>query len=154
MDLVAASHAKQNFGEVLGRAARGPVGIERHRKLVAAIVPPHWLSQDHVLDERRAARAAQQQIELQRLLAHQRLAIELLCESPSQHRKRIAAAQRVVSRWEREHLCSEDYIRRWRAWLALPVRQLARRMCSDAEGWGPAMRQNSPFATAALAAAL
>lgn len=148
MDFVAASYAKQNFGEVLGRAARGPVGIERHRKLVAAVVPPHWLSQAHELDERRAARAAQQQVELLRLMAHQRLAIGLLCAAPAQQRTQIAAAQRVVDRWEREQLCSQDYIRRWRAWLALPAAQLARRMCSDAQGWGPAMRQNSPFATA------
>ena len=154
MDVVAASHAKQNFGEVLGRAARGPVGIERHRKLVAAVVPPHWLSQAHELDERRAARAALQHVEVQRLLAHQRLAIELLCASPAQQRKQLAAARGMVDRWESEHLCSEDYIRRWRAWLALPVRQLARRMCSDAQGWGPAMRQNSPFAADALAAAM
>jgi hypothetical protein len=153
MDIVAASHAKQNFGEVLGRAAHGPVGIERHRKLVAAVVPPHWLSQGSVLDERRAARGAQQQVQLERLLAHQRLAIELLCASPAQQRRQIAAAQRIVQRWEREHLCSQDYIRRWRAWLALPVPQLAKRMCSDADGWGPAMRQNSPFAADGLPAA-
>jgi hypothetical protein len=154
MDRVTASHAKQNFGEVLGRAALGPVGIERHRKLVAAVVPPHWLAQADGLDERRAARAAQQHTELLRLLAHQRLAIELLCASSAQQRKRLAAAQRVVERWEREHLCSQDYIRRWRAWLALPVPQLARRMCSGADGWGEAMRQNSPFAADHRVAAL
>ena len=62
--MVAASHVKQNFGEVLARAALGPIGVERHKKLVAAIVPPQWLSQQGALDERRAARAAQQQVEL------------------------------------------------------------------------------------------
>ncbi len=145
MDSVAASHVKQNFGEVLARAASEPVGVERHRKLVAAIVPPHWLARLEAVDERRAARAAQQQVETQRLLAHQHLGIELLCSAPAQQRKQVAAALREVDRWESQRLCSSDYIARWRAWLALPLGQMVQRMCSDAEGWGRAMRQNSPF---------
>jgi antitoxin (DNA-binding transcriptional repressor) of toxin-antitoxin stability system len=153
MDTVAASHVKQNFGEVLARAAQGPVGVERHRKLVAAIVSPQWLSQHQAVDERHAARAAQQQVELQRLLAHQQLGIALLCESPQQQRKRLEAALREVDRWEERQLCSVDYIQRWRAWLALPVKELVQRMCSDAQGWGRAMRQNSPFAAAGIAIA-
>jgi hypothetical protein len=150
MDIIAASHVKQNFGEVLARAARGPVGVERHRKLVAAIVPPHWLSQHRAIDERLVARAAQQQVELNRLMAHQQLGIELLCAEPAHLRKHLDAAQREVDRWEARQLCSADYIARWRAWLALPVKQLVQRMCSDAEGWGRAMRQNSPFTAAGL----
>ena len=149
MDTVAASHVKQNFGEVLARAAQEPVGVERHRKLVAAIVPAHWLSRYEALDERRAARAVQEQVELSRLVAHQRLGIELLCAQPPQRRRRIDAAQREVDRWQAQQLCSADYVARWRAWLSLPVKQLVQKMCSDAEGWGRAMRQNSPF-TAAL----
>lgn len=149
--MVAASRVKQNFGEVLARAAQGPVGVERHRKLVAAIVPPHWLSQHGALDERRAARAAQQQVELTRLMAHQQLGIELLCAEPAQLRRHIEAARREIDRWEDKQLCSADYIARWRAWLKLPAKQLVQRMCSDAEGWGRAMRQNSPFAAAGLA---
>jgi antitoxin (DNA-binding transcriptional repressor) of toxin-antitoxin stability system len=148
MDTVAASHVKQNFGEVLARAAHGPVGVERHRKLVAAIVPPHWLSRHDAMDERRVARAAQQQVETMRLMAHQRLGIELLCAQPGQQRKRVEAARREVDRWEARQLCSADYIARWRAWLALSMPQLVQRMCSDADGWGSAMRQNSPFTAA------
>jgi len=151
MDIVAASHVKQNFGEVLARAAQSPVGDERHRKLVAAIVPPHWLLQHEALDERRAARAAQQQVELKRLMAHQQLGIELLCAEPAQLRRHIESARREIDRWEDMQLCSADYIARWRTWLELPVRQLVQRMCSQAEGWGRAMRQNSPFAAAGLA---
>jgi hypothetical protein len=150
MKSVAASYVKQNFGEVLARAARGPVGVQRHRKLVAAIVPPHWLARpDVVLDERRAARAAQQQVEMNRLMAHQQLGIDLLCASLPHQRKRIEAARREVDRWEKRQLCSADYVARWRAWLALPTPQLVQRMCSDAHGWGRAMRQNSPFSMAA-----
>ena len=96
--------------------------------------------------ERRAARLAHQLVELQRLAAHQQLGVALLCAPPLQQRKQIDAALREVDRWEERALCSADYIRRWRAWLALPVRQLVPRMCSDGE-WGCAMRQNSPFTT-------
>lgn len=151
MDKIAASHVKQNFGEVLARAAQGPVGVERHGKLVAAIVPPRWLTQHGALDERRAARAAQQQVELNRLVAHQQLGIELLCAEPAQQRRHIEAARREIDRWEDRQLCSADYVARWRAWLELPVKQLVQRMCSQAEGWGRAMRQNSPFTAAGLA---
>jgi antitoxin (DNA-binding transcriptional repressor) of toxin-antitoxin stability system len=153
MNTVPASHVKQNFGEVLAMAAHGPVGVERHRKLVAAIVPPQWLDRQDTLDERRAARAAQRQVDLGRLMAHQRTGIELLCATPAQQRKRIAQARAEVDRWETGRLCSADYIARWRAWLDLPVHELVQRMCSDAQGWGVAMRQNSPFAVSAPGAA-
>ncbi|HSV46830.1 MAG TPA: type II toxin-antitoxin system Phd/YefM family antitoxin [Ramlibacter sp.] len=145
MKMVPASYAKQNFGEVLGQAARAPVGIQRHGKLVAALVPPDFLVRGAALDERRAARSAQRQVELARLAAHQRLAIELLCATAAQQRAVIEAARREVDRWQDKRLCSPDYIERWREWLALPVKLLAARMCSPAEGWGTAMRQNTPF---------
>lgn len=145
MDHVDASHVKQNFGEVLARAAREPLGVHRHRKLVAALVPPHWLERGDALDERRAARAAQKTVELQRLADHQRIAIELLCAAPAAQARMLQAARREVDRWEAQRLCTQDYIGRWREWLALPPKELARRMCSHAGGWGPAMRQNSPF---------
>ena len=152
MNTVAASYVKQNFGEVLERAAREPIGVERHRKLVAAIVPPQWLLQHQGFDERHAARSVQEQTDLRRLAAHQRLGIELLCGTAPLQRKWIEAAGREVDRWEDEALCSADYIQRWRAWLKLPVKQLVPRMCSDAKGWGRAMRQNSPFTAAELQA--
>lgn len=148
MDHVPASYAKQNFGDVLARAAKAPLGVERHGKLVAGLVPPHWLARCDALDERRSARAAQQQVEVNRLLAHQRLGIELLCAPAARRRRLIDAGRREVDRWEACQLCSQDYIGRWRAWLALPAPQLVQRMCSDAAGWGRAMRQNSPFAAA------
>jgi hypothetical protein len=149
MDQVEASYAKQNFGAVLARAAAAPVGVRRHRKLVAALVPPQWLERAPELDERRAARLAQRQVEQERLMKHQQVGIELLCEPPARQARRLRDAARVVDRWEAESLCSGDYIERWRAWLALPVKDLVRTMCSDAQGWGTAMRQNSPFAALA-----
>ena len=145
MNIVAASRAKQNFGEILALAASAPQGIERHGKLVAALVSPDWLARQSGLDERRASRAAQQQVDQQRLLAHQAIGIALLCSTAAQQRSQLAGATQQVDRWQAQQLCSADYIARWRQWLALPLKQLVQRMCSDAAGWGNAMRQNSPF---------
>lgn len=145
MNIVAASRVKQNFGEILALAATAPQGIERHGKLVAALVPPQWLVQQSSFDERRAARAAQQQVDQQRLLRHQAFGIALLCGTAAEQRRWLACAAQQVDRWQAGQLCSADYIARWRDWLALPIRQLVQCMCSDAEGWGNAMRQNSPF---------
>ena len=145
MNIVAASRVKQNFGEILALAASAPQGIERHGKLVAALVPPDWLGRQSGLDERRAARAVQQQVDQQRLLAHQAIGIALLCSTAADQRSQLAGAAQQVDRWQAQQLCSADYIARWRQWLALPLKQLVQRMCSDAAGWGNAMRQNSPF---------
>lgn len=147
MDKITASAAKQNFGQVLERAAHAPVGIERHGKLVAAVVSPQWLDSNPPQDERHRARDAQRQVELGRLMAHQRIGIDLLGHK---ERKKLLldAARREVRRWAEQHLCSQDYIDRWSEWLALPPVDLVERMCSDADGWGTAMRQNSPFAAA------
>ena len=147
MNIVAASRAKQNFGEILALAAAAPQGIERHGRLVAALVPPDWLARQNGLDERRVARAAQLQVDQQRLLAHQAIGIALLCSAAAEQRSQLARAAQQVDRWQAQQLCSADYIARWREWLALPLKQLVQRMCSDAAGWGSAMRQNSPFST-------
>src|SRR5438045_2427899 len=149
MDHVEASHVKQNFGEVLARARREPLGVRRHGRLVAALVPADWIDREHALDERRAARVAQQQVEQERLMRHQRIGIDLLCAGAAEQARRLRAAAREVDRWEALGLCSRDYIDRWREWLALPVKELVRVMISDANGWGAAMRQNSPFTIAA-----
>jgi len=146
MDKVTASEAKQAFGNVLARAAHLPVAIEKHGKVVAAMVPPEWLERSQQWDERKQARQKQSAIEQNRLMAHQRTGIALLSLPQAQRRRLVQAARREVRRWQKLQLCSEDYIERWNEWLALPRVQLVERMCSDAGGWGNAMRQNSPFA--------
>lgn len=40
METVTATHLKNRLGEVLKRAALGPVAIERHGRIVACLVPP------------------------------------------------------------------------------------------------------------------
>lgn len=95
--------------------------------------------------ERGQARATQALLEDQRLLAHQMLGIRLLTAGPDHQLVVIEGAQQEVLRWRERRLCSDDYIDRWTHWLQLPTGELVQRMCSDAAGWGPAMRQNSPF---------
>lgn len=145
MDKITASDAKQNFGNVLARAAIAPVAIEKHGKVVAAMVPPGWLERSYQLDDRRLAREEQKKVEQNRLMAHQRTGIALL-SGARQKNELLKAARQEVRRWQERQLCSQDYIDRWNEWLLLPAPELVERMCSDAQGWGNAMRQNSPFA--------
>lgn len=151
MDKISASEAKQSFGSLLERAASAPVGIERHGKLVAAMVPPDWLERGPTrvseLEERKRARAEQQRVEEIRLMAHQRIGLDLLAK-PQRRDYLLAVARQEVQRWADHNLCSRDYIERWGQWLSLPEPELVEMMCSDADGWGKAMRQNSPFAVA------
>ncbi len=144
MHTVTASQAKQNFGALVSQLAQGPVAIERHQKTVAVLMSP--ASAQRVPDPRQVARQAQQQREMQRLMRHQQLAIHMLCAPPEVQQRLLQAALQEVERWQSQQLCSADYIQKWRHWLALPLSELAPLMCGDAEGWGPAMRQNSPFA--------
>lgn len=94
---------------------------------------------------RRAARQSQAAVELRRLIDHQHIGIELLSAVAKEQARALNAANREIDRWEVRQLCSQDYIDRWREWLALPMPELVKVMCSDAKGWGSAMRQNSPF---------
>lgn len=80
-------------------------------------------------------------------MAHQRIGIDLLSH-PEKKRQLLDAARIQIKRWAEQGLCSQDYIDRWNEWLSLPAVALVDRMCSDAEGWGKAMRQNSPFVVA------
>ena len=148
MQTFTASQAKQNFGALLSQLEHSPVAIARHNKTVAVVMLPEQAQAQP--NPRLQARAEQQQREQQRLMRHQQLAIGLLCATPAQQARQLKAARSVVARWAREGLCSADYIERWQAWLALPLQQLAPLMCGDAEGWGPAMRQNSPFTATAV----
>lgn len=127
MFTLAASQAKQNSDALIGQLAQSPMAVQS------------------VPNPRQIARLAQQQCELHRLLRHQQLATDLLRAPIEIQQQSLQAAQKMVERWQAEQLCSADYIQRWRHWLALPLPELARLMCSEAEGWGPAMRQNSPF---------
>jgi len=142
MHTISATQAKQKFSEALGQAETHPVAIQRHGKMVAVMVPAGFVSSDQ--SERRLARMQQEKVEAERLIRHQRLAIRLLKE-PKHARKLVRQASQVVDRWEREALCSHHFIGRWRELLSLPIATLAEAMCTDLDGWGKALRQNSPW---------
>lgn len=149
MQQVTSSHAKQNFGELLESLAQGPVAIERHKKIRAIVCSPEMfrdqLSADRVLAERRAARAAQLLVDKDRLIKHQKVAIDLLLMPKAKRVELIRRARAEVARWRRDRLCSPDYADRWDDLLSRPVEELARAMGSDSLEWGPALRQNSPW---------
>ena len=148
MDKISASAAKQTFGDVLDAAQFAPVTIVRHGRAVAVVARPDAIGESRTA-ERRVARLTQQLVDRDRLLRHYRIAQQLLTLPAAKSLAMVRAARKEVDRWETLGLCSRDYIGRWRKILALPATQLAEALVSDHEGWGTALRQNSPWANSA-----
>ncbi len=153
MSHMTASRAKQNFGELLEAVMQGPVAIERHKSIKAIVCSPETFQetvQGHsspalALEDRRAARAAQQLVEKNRLIKHQKLAIELLLMPRARREELILCARAEVLRWRRDRLCSADYADRWDDLLGRSIGDLTQAMCSETLEWGAALRQNSPW---------
>lgn len=153
MEQVTASRAKQNFGQLLEAVSKGPVAIERHKSIKAIVCSPEtfhgmmegYSSPGRALEDRRAARAAQQLVEKNRLIKHQKLAIDLLLMPEAQRAELIARARAEVLRWRRDRLCSTDYSDQWDILLGHAIGDLAQAMCSETLEWGAALRQNSPW---------
>ena len=102
-------------------------------------------SRPDAMAPRLLARLNQRLTEQSRLIRHQRVAIDLVTLPAAARNTLIGRAQAVVDRWRQERLCSADYIDRWSEILRLPAREMALRMVSDMDGWGAALRQNSPW---------
>lgn len=149
MQQMTSSHAKQNFGELLDALAHGPVAIERHKRIKAIVCTPEAFrgtpSNDNLLAQRQAARTTQALVEKDRLIKHQKIAIDLLLMPETQRQAWINLAQQEVARWREERLCSLDYIERWDAILQQPIDAMVKHMTTDQEAWGTALRQNSPW---------
>jgi hypothetical protein len=94
---------------------------------------------------RQQARRHQAGVERERLLRHQGIASSLLAMSSEDCARMIDGARQVVRRWRQERLCSDDYIDRWSEILDMPIPEMAAAMGSDLDGWGTALRQNSPW---------
>ena len=143
------TEAKQHFGELLKAAAHGPVAVERHRKVQAIVLTPdHFAAMQAQPDrqaERRVARLQKAMAEHERLIRHQRIAIDLLTLPRTGREQLIAKARATVAFWQAEHLCSSDYVQRWSDILAKPARDVARLIVDELDGWGPALRRNSPW---------
>lgn len=143
------TEAKQHFGELLKAAEQGPVAVERHRKVQAIVLTPgHYAAMQAQPDrqaERRVARLQQAMAEHERLIRHQRIAIDLLSLPRAEREHLVDKARATVAFWRAGNLCSSDYVQRWSDILAHPSQQIARLIVDDLEGWGPALRRNSPW---------
>ena len=117
-----ASAAKQRFGELLERAAHGPVGILRHGRIVAYVVPPGSAA-PRGADQAAMLRA--RALQADRNEARKRDHLAFMKHLGARDRER---ARSVVARWEAEQLCSPVYIAAWRALLKLPRAALRRKL--------------------------
>ena len=55
-------------------------------------------------------------------------------------------ALRIVKLWQDQQLCSPVYIEGWQKILNAEPKQIAKSLATMDDEWGPAMRQNTPFA--------
>jgi transcriptional regulator with XRE-family HTH domain len=93
------------------------------------------------------ARAQDRVQRLDRRRRHAVLAARLLAAPAPKAAALVAQARARVDRWERERLCSNHYVARWRAMLTEPVRHVARTLL-ETNGWTDALLQNSPWSFA------
>lgn len=145
MKQIAVAEARRRLKEVLSDLGPEGTAIERHGKPIAFVIRADQALVPKSQLERREARFRQAAIEDQRLIKHLRIGTRLLASPPHEAQMMIDRAVDRVARWEHEGLCSRDYIERWRLMLAKPRAELVDAMCGEAEGWGPALRQNSPW---------
>jgi DNA-binding XRE family transcriptional regulator len=78
---------------------------------------------------------------------HLRIAALMALDGPPARELKSRALQ-MVALWKERDLCSPVYIDRWTQILEVAPPEIARRMLSMDEEWGPALRQNTPFALA------
>ncbi len=78
---------------------------------------------------------------------HAALAAALLALPSDEAAGLVRQARANVDRWERDQLCSEHYVTRWRERLDGPVRTVALRLLEHGD-WTDALLQNSPWSFA------
>ena len=97
--------------------------------------------------ETRLARERERARRLDARRRHAALAARLLGAPPAEAAALVRQARARVDKWERERLCSEHYVARWREMLAGPVRRVARALLEYDE-WTDALFQSSPWSFA------
>ena len=95
-----------------------------------------------VLAERRAARETKAGEDAKLWRFHQSVISDMRDPQRSDDIRSQALAK--VDLWERECACSSDYINRWRMLLDMPMDDMALEVLRE-DGWGPALRQATPF---------
>jgi transcriptional regulator with XRE-family HTH domain len=97
--------------------------------------------------ETRLARERLRAERVERRRAHAALAARLLGARGEDAPAMIRRARAAVDRWERDRLCSEHYVARWRALLRGGPRRVARAILEPGE-WRDALYQNTPWSFA------
>ncbi len=97
------------------------------------------------LAERRKARQENQAKLAASREKHLRIAALMALGGELAHGMQSAALQ-MVALWKEKDLCSPVYIELWTQILDVPVQQVAHNLLNMDEEWGPALRQNTPFA--------
>jgi transcriptional regulator with XRE-family HTH domain len=105
----------------------------------------------HAALETRLAREEERRRRVERRAQHAALAAHLLGAPAPKARTLIARARESVDRWERDRLCSAQYISRWRTMLTGTRERVARALLRR-DAWSDALFQNSPWAFALEAA--
>lgn len=106
------------------------------------------LSESPAMTRRRQARADQKS----RLAASREKHLKLAVKFALGGAEAIALkedALRMVQLWKEGDLCSPVYIERWLEILNAEPKQVARKLLAMDDAWGPALRQNTPFAISA-----
>jgi transcriptional regulator with XRE-family HTH domain len=101
------------------------------------------------------ARLARERERVRRIDArrrHAELAARLLAQPARTSAAFVRRAQANVDRWERDRLCSEHYVSRWRRKLSGPIPRVARALIEHDE-WTDALFQNTPWTFALPSAA-
>ena len=133
-----ATAAKQRFGELLERAAHGPVGIVRHGRIVAYVVPPEGAAPSQAANE---AMLRARALQVDKDDARRRDHVEFAKTVSPRERTRARA---MVALWEAEKLCSPVYIEAWRALLGLP-RAALRAKLEARDNFTRVLLANSPL---------
>lgn len=146
---ISSTLAKQCFGQLLKASESAPVAIEKHGKVHSFMVSADYFARFAVESNgqaaRNLARMRQSVVEKDRLIRHQRIAFDLATLPVDQLEKLIDDAKAIVARWRAEQLCSSVYIEMWDRILSMKPVEMGQAMVSDDDGWGPSLRQNSPW---------
>jgi len=103
------------------------------------------LSEKPEMTRRRQARADQQTKLAASREKHLKLAVKFALGG-TEAASLKEAALRMVKLWKEKDLCSPVYIERWLQILNAGPKQVAKNLMAMDDAWGPALRQNTPFA--------
>jgi transcriptional regulator with XRE-family HTH domain len=103
------------------------------------------LSESPAMARKRQARADQQAKLAASREKHLKIAVQLALGGAEADTLKTNAL-RQVALWKEKQLCSPVYIDRWQKILEAQPQQVSRSMLALDDEWGPALRQNTPFA--------